>query len=168
MSFDEFFAKYNGKKVDFDGAYGAQCFDLFQFYNRDVIGGKFVSGAVAADIWRTFPTNLYTQIPNTPNNMPKKGDVVIWSGRYNGGAGHVGISTGASALYNFDVFEQNDPLNTASHVKSYKYDYVLGWLRPKVNEVSTGDDVKLNNIKRIVDGSGSPKEKIGWIRDVLR
>ena len=34
MTLEEFVNKYIGRKVDFDGAYGAQCVDLFRQYNK--------------------------------------------------------------------------------------------------------------------------------------
>ncbi|WP_252722587.1 hypothetical protein [Treponema phagedenis] len=37
MSLDEFVKKYLGKKVDYDGHYGAQCVDLFRQYCKDVL-----------------------------------------------------------------------------------------------------------------------------------
>ena len=45
MNLREFIIKYNGKKVDFDGAFGAQCVDLFRQYNKDVWGNPH-TGAV--------------------------------------------------------------------------------------------------------------------------
>ena len=36
MKLDEFINKYINTKVDFDGAFGAQCVDLFRQYCKDV------------------------------------------------------------------------------------------------------------------------------------
>ncbi len=38
MKLKEFIAKYNGKKLDYDNAYGIQCLDLFNQYLVDVFG----------------------------------------------------------------------------------------------------------------------------------
>jgi len=130
MTFDEFLKQYKGKYLDFDGSYGNQCFDLFQYYNKEVIGGGFVSGVGAKDIWNTYPKNLYTPIRNLPNNKPEKGDVVIWGGGYNGGVGHVAIATGRGDINLFEAFAQNDPLGSPSVLRKYSYDHVIGWLRP--------------------------------------
>ena len=132
MKFDEFVKNWNGKFADFDGWFGAQCFDLFQFYNRDVVGGSFVPGNGAADIWATYPKELYGKVDNTPDAVPQVGDVVIWKGSFNGGVGHVGIATGKGDINSFECFEQNDPTGSSSHLKTYKYDYIYGWLRPKI------------------------------------
>lgn len=133
MTFDEFIKTNKGKYLDFDGKYSAQCFDLFQYYNRDVLGGGFVGGMYAKDIWNTYPKNLYTPIRNTPNGVPQKGDVVVWGGSYNGGVGHVGMATGKGDVNSFEAFVQNDPLGSPSILKKYNYDHVIGWLRPITN-----------------------------------
>ena len=40
MCLDEFVKKYENKKVDFDGVYGAQCVDLFRQYVKECLGIK--------------------------------------------------------------------------------------------------------------------------------
>jgi hypothetical protein len=37
MTYEQFKNKYNGKYIDFDGYYGAQCWDLAQFYMKEVL-----------------------------------------------------------------------------------------------------------------------------------
>lgn len=134
MTLNEFISKYNGKKWDWDGVYGAQCFDLFQFYNRDMFGGGFVSGNGAVDIWSTYPANIYTKIPNSPTGYPLPGDVMIWGTNY-GPWGHVAVVTKAN-VDNFTCLSQNDPAGRETHLKDYpNYSGVLGWLHPKVGVV---------------------------------
>ena len=48
MTLIEFVNRYLGKKVDFDGHYGAQCVDLFRQYNRDVLGNERTESVVGA------------------------------------------------------------------------------------------------------------------------
>ena len=38
MTFDEFIAKWNGKGIDLDYAYGDQCMDLMHQYIVEVLG----------------------------------------------------------------------------------------------------------------------------------
>lgn len=133
LTIDEFLKKYENKSWDFDGVYNAQCFDLFQFYNRDVVGAPFVTGAAAKDIWNTYPQAFYEKIPNGPSNYPKKGDVMIWGSAY-GIYGHVAICSedGNPQTDSFTVLSQNDPAGVPSIYKTYKdWKGVLGWLRPK-------------------------------------
>jgi len=133
MTIDEFLNKYQNKSNDFDGVYGSQCFDLFQFYNRDVVGAPFVTGAGAKDIWNTYPKDFYERIDNGPTNYPKKGDVMIWGSAY-GPYGHVAICSedGNPQTDSFTVLSQNDPAGVPSIYKTYSdWKGVLGWLRPK-------------------------------------
>jgi hypothetical protein len=128
MNATEFFAAYDGKGVDFDGYYGDQCVDLAQFYERDVIGGPPFTGN-ACDIWTTYPQSYYTEVTNTPTNVPILGDVLIWSGALNGGYGHIAIFSRGDAL-DFMSFDQNWPEGSPCHFQEHDYSYVLGWLHP--------------------------------------
>lgn len=133
MTTDEFLTKYANKSNDYDGVYGSQCFDLFQFYNRDVVGAPFVTGAGAKDIWNTYPKDFYERIDNGATNYPKKADVMIWGSAY-GPYGHVAICSedGNPQTDSFTVLSQNDPAGVPSIYKTYSnWKGVLGWLRPK-------------------------------------
>lgn len=141
MNFDSFIAKWLDKAADWDGAYGAQCVDLARYYwhevceiaqPRSVIGAK--------DFWVAFESdpNLnqnFTKIPNTPDGVPQKGDVMIWGPSY-GPYGHIAVFISGD-VNSFTAFSQNDPVGTLSIKKGYRNYYgVLGWFRPNkdVNE----------------------------------
>lgn len=129
MTTSEFFTKWNGKSLDFDGFYGYQCMDLYQQYNKDVVVAPYVPSPFAKDVWNNYPKNFYTRIANTPNGVPQKGDVVIWGGGVNGGAGHIAVFYQGN-VYSFTSFDQNWN-GQYCHFQSHNYNYVLGWLRPK-------------------------------------
>ncbi|MBQ6450003.1 CHAP domain-containing protein [bacterium] len=137
MHFTDFIAKYQGKKIDYDGAYGAQCVDLFRFYCKEVLGINQPKGVTGAkDLWTNYLTdpNLYNnfeRIVNTPDFVPQPGDVWIWTANY-GKYGHVAIESYATAtISKFQCFSQNDPSESACVLKDYAYKYVYGVLRPK-------------------------------------
>lgn len=96
MTFDEFVKKYKGKGINFDKAYGVQCFDLANQFNRDVVGCGMFIGLHAYMIYTNFdnqPVKKYfTKIANTPSFVPKKGDIVVWGKSLNGEDGHVAIA----------------------------------------------------------------------------
>jgi len=119
-----------GKKLDYDFWYGAQCVDLVQFYNRDVIGGTFLSGTSAKDIWNTYPTNFYIRVANSPTGIPPEGAIVIWGTEY-GSDGHIAIRVGNADTKTFSALSQNDPIGRETHIKTYTYAGVLGWLVPR-------------------------------------
>ncbi len=125
ITVDDFINLFNGHSVDWDNALGSQCFDLANFYSF-AIGGKPFIGATADLIYQQPQNGFYTQIANTPNNFPIKGDIVVWNWP------HVAIATGNNTNINqFEVLEQNDPKGSPSHIKVYgNYNGVIGWLRP--------------------------------------
>ena len=134
MKLKEFLEKYNGKFIDFDGAWGNQCFDLFHQYVVEVLGitdGRVLAAPAAKDIFNNFD-NLYghenfERIPNTPTGVPLEGDIVIFgSGTY----GHVCIFIDGN-VNKFNSFDQNYPTGSPCHVQSHTYSGCLGWLRYK-------------------------------------
>lgn len=136
MTFDEYFGTRVGKGIDFDGNYGVQCFDLANDFSVKVVGGKQFLGLYAYQIYTDFATQpgheLYERIPNTPDFVPKKGDIMVWSKALNGRAGHVAICTGEGDTSHFYSYDQNwtgrnDPVTKIKH----NYNCVLGVLRPK-------------------------------------
>jgi len=146
LNFQDFFNKYNGKFLDFDGFYGPQCVDLVQYWSQNLGGPRFTGNA-----WQLYTQAgvFYTQVPNPPIGGPKQGDIVVWAYSYNYAGGHTGIatgkgvSTGASTDW-FECFEQNDPTGKPCQLKNYNFNNVLGWLHQKT--VMT-DTQKLAQIK---------------------
>lgn len=167
MTASEFFAKYNGKGIDFDFYYGFQCMDLWQQYNKEVFGGPHVPAPYAKDVWLKdlYPKNLYTKIPNTPTGIPQKGDVVIWSGAANGGPGHIALFYQGDVM-KFTSFDQNWPTGSVCHFQPHNYNYVLGWLRPRVQQQSPADR-QIEEIKTILGTTADSNTKVGRIKQVL-
>lgn len=105
MRLSEFVCKNNGKKVDYDRHYGAQCVDLYRQYCADVLGVKQSPPVVGAkdlidnpgelNVMRDFPLADYTP-----------GDVLIWGATDKNPYGHVAILL-ANCGKNFIVFEQD-------------------------------------------------------------
>lgn len=128
MSFDQFISKYNGKGIDYDGAYGFQCVDLYRQYVKEVLvvpQSPPVPGA--KDVWNTYLPQYFERITNTPEGVPQKGDIMIWGSNY-GPYGHVGVYRDGN-VWGFNSFDQNDPVGTKCHIQYHNYRGVLGWLR---------------------------------------
>lgn len=143
MTIDEFFKKFTGKAVDYDGVAGVQCVDLIDEYLRDCynITGVWVSGArdlyTQFDRWQSM-RSTFDRIPNTRELVIKRGDIVVWNG---GTWGHVAIGTGEGNINWFTSLEQNTrgKHEAAQIVKHYfanrtgadSCSPVLGVLRPR-------------------------------------
>ena len=163
MTFDQFITKYNGKGIDFDGAFGFQCVDLYRQYVQEVVRvpqSPPVPGA--KDIWNTYLPRYFTRISNSPLNVPQKGDIVIWGTGY-GPWGHVGVFI-EGGVWSFRSFDQNDPIGTRCHIQSHSYRGVLGWLRPNKPK---NDEEREQRIREILGQQMSATEHIRMIKEVI-
>ena len=84
MNYSEFVSKYLGKSTDYDGAYGVQCVDLIKAYLHDVFGISAGSWGNARFYWINFALRAplkanFDKIRNTPQLVPKRGDIVVWN-----------------------------------------------------------------------------------------
>lgn len=137
--FQQFLNQYNGKFVDYDGAYGNQCFDLVNKWST-TLGYRPFGGLYASGIY-SQPQGNYSQIPNSPTAVPQAGDIIVWNNRYGGGFGHTGIATGEGDTNYFVSFDQNYPTGSPSKPVRHSYDGVIGWLRPNNLNVSGDNDM---------------------------
>ena len=138
------------------------CFDLANEYVTKLIGGKAFIGNGAYEIYTNFNNQpckeLYERIPNTPEFVPIKGDIMVW-GQGLGKWGHVAICNGEGDTTWFKSYEQNwtgnnDPVALIKH----NYNNVLGVLRPKDQTKILG---KTEEIKVETKIQESPKRKNG-------
>lgn len=122
---DAFVAKFQGKKWDWDGYYGAQCTDLVEFYNRDVVGAPPIGGN-GKDMYARASPAYYDKLP--PSAAPRKGDIAVWNGNKpgSGGNGHVAIVLDS----NLRTFAQSGDTTVARQFQE-NTNYLTGYLRPK-------------------------------------
>ena len=157
MNTDQFVAKYNNTHIDEDGYYGAQCWDVVARYAREVVGCPSfptVSGG-AEGLFRLFGQPIpqyFDKIANNvndPNQLPQKGDVIVWHASFGPPWGHTALVISADSS-GPTVLEQNgnNPGGSA-YIKKRNWSGVSGWLRPKKGtqeEMITKDDVGLLRI----------------------
>lgn len=133
MTLDEFIAAHEGHGVDFDGRYGDQCVDLFRAYVKEVLGLRQPPGVMgAADLWQAVSLEDWECIPNTPADVPLRGDVVIWDRRI-GPYGHVAIFLEGDES-SFVSLDQNWPTGRKVSRQGHSYRAVKGWLRPRARD----------------------------------
>lgn len=112
MNIDEFINKTIKTGVDYDGAYGAQCVDLFRQYTKDVLEIKKHTGAVegAKDLWINYenlPEEMNYFDRKRDNATPMQGDVAVWDGTPGNKYGHVAIVICAWGKESLLVYEQD-------------------------------------------------------------
>jgi hypothetical protein len=135
MTLAQFKEKYLGKKVDFDGVYGAQCVDLFRQYCKDVWELPHL-GAVegASELYTNFPNLLEDVYCNlfsyNEGHLPEPGDVCIWGPSQTNKYGHVAICLDANQK-EIVVLEQNGFTQDGVKVATRYYPRLLGWLRKR-------------------------------------
>ena len=137
MTLEEFVKKYNGKKVDYDNAYGAQCVDLFRQYTKEALGIKEHTGSCATSGGAKDLFLDYDKMPvekkyftRSKGKAYQPGDVLIWDQNPTNKYGHVAIFLaylGSGLL----VFEQNGITQAGAEIQIRTRDNMLGYLRKR-------------------------------------
>lgn len=137
ISLEEFVTKYSGKKVDFDGVYGAQCVDLFRQYSKECLGisehtGSCSTSGGAKDLFLDYPKmekekKYFTR--ETKKGMIQ-GDILIWNETETNKYGHVAIYLG-KLNNSLIVFEQDGFKQDGAKINIRSKNNLLGFLRKK-------------------------------------
>jgi len=134
MNLHEFVEKYKGQKVDFDGAFGAQCVDLARQYFKDVWElPRQPEGVIGAQDFYLKNNERYLQrqmcdcITYNKGMIPPEGAVVLFGATPANQYGHIGICTEADEA-KIMLFEQDGFKLDGAKIAAWNYDKVLGWL----------------------------------------
>lgn len=96
MTYQEFKDKYNEKYIDYDGAFGCQCWDLIQYYNVEVLnvpdsvfsGCGWVGNML---LWDWKYDELMEYFDEVDVHAMQEGDVCIWADPKNEQNCHVAV-----------------------------------------------------------------------------
>lgn len=119
-----------------------QCMDLAIAYCEEVLGTPRTIFAGLIYAYEVFEKSTeatgsrFDFIKNTPWSIPRQGDVLVFKKAINGTAGHIVVVDSAD-INTVTVISQNDPVGSKVIMKTYSYDYVLGWLR----KIGLGPDI---------------------------
>ncbi|WP_374928463.1 CHAP domain-containing protein [Kytococcus sedentarius] len=123
-----------GNLADIDGAYGAQCVDLWSMYAHDVWGAERVpmGGDMGAhNIWTNdrFDASKFRKL--SADEGPRAGDVAVFGTGIDGQYGHVAIVTGVEGS-TVTTIEQNADGTAADPVQegTVNQEHLIGYLRP--------------------------------------
>lgn len=83
----------NGKAIDYDGAYGVQCVDFFNYYLKNFWGySNPISMYPVSYAYQIFNYNQPSGWQKISGNSSfRTGDIVVWSNAIGHGCGHVGV-----------------------------------------------------------------------------
>lgn len=137
MNIEDFVKKYTGKKVDFDGVYGAQCVDLFRQWTKEGLGipehtGPCSTTGGAKDLFIDYPKMPIEKkyfIRETKKAMCP-GDILIWDSTETNKYGHVAIYLG-KLNNDLIVFEQDGFKQDGAKINLRSKTNLLGFLRKK-------------------------------------
>ena len=170
--FEEFFNQNNNKFLEVvDPTNKYQCFDLVVGWADKLSIPRVFKFLYAYQIYSSFgPTQAqhFTRIFNGPNDIPKEGDILVWSYYYNYSAGHTAVCQSAD-INRVRAFSQNDPVGKPCILRDYSYSNILGWLRPKVYlpaPLPLTWEQKGRKTIEIVNGLGSDSDKVQLVRKV--
>lgn len=138
MTLDTFISNYLGKTVGYpSGSFVGECLSLVKWYIKDCFGfDPPPSGSNSAyGYWSNFPNPLgqyFTKVANTPDGVPKRGDIIIWEPTASNSYGHIAIFLEGTAS-SFKSLDQNWN-GRETHVQGHYYSNVVGWLTPIMPE----------------------------------
>lgn len=100
-----FINAYNNKYIDYDGAFGNQCVDLYDFYARDFAGGNPPMVGWAPEIYNNYDQKAFAR---TGSNVPAgMGYVAIFRPGGYTPSGHVAIVVGDNGNGTLRVLQSN-------------------------------------------------------------
>lgn len=161
MKFNEWVKTYNGKKTDFDGAYGVQCVDLANCFINKCLG-------LSIEFWPDYAKQFWTERHNSAwlkrnfdfvtchykDGELKAGDIGV---RTSGKAGHIFIVAGPTKGGKIKYYDQNagdKGEGMTLRTKQYSQFVITGVLRPKDRRNLPADNKKTETKK-----SDSSKKK---------
>lgn len=150
MTLQKFIDKYLNKQVEYH-SYNPnakyQCVDLANLYIKEVWGLEPIIGTNAKD----FPEKLKPGmefVKNTPEYIPKPGEIAVWNGRVGGGAGHIAIVT-SGGVNSFSSLDQNWSKPLWVTRETHTYTNVRGFIRNTQQKDDMSDDQKQKEIEAL-------------------
>lgn len=134
MTFNEFRNEVMGKSLDYDGVAGYQCVDLAKVYLDWMFDIKPGAWGNAKDYWnalnRPGMSDYFYRVPNTPDLVVQRGDLVIWGAMNGNPYGHIAIGLGEGDMNGFQSLDQNWGTSYVRQI-GHNFNGVLGVLRLK-------------------------------------
>lgn len=125
--------QFNNRYVDYDGQFGAQCVDLYNFYTSGFVGGDPMMGRVgyAQDIFNNYDSRVYQRLGT--NQSGRMGDVAVFKAAGATPYSHVGIVVGDNGDGTLRLLQANaTPQGSAGKtiISNISKASLMGYLRP--------------------------------------
>lgn len=123
----------NNKYLDYDGQFGAQCVDLYNFYTSKFVGGDPMMGRVgyAQDIYNNYDPRVYQRLGG--NVSGRMGDVAVFRVGPGTLSSHVAIVVGDNGNGTLRVLQSNATSAGSagpSIISNISKATLMGYLRP--------------------------------------
>ena len=148
-----------GKSLDYDGVYGAQCVDLIKYYYAYFGKASYAKGNGCDYVSNALPDG-WTRIKNTTDFVPQPGDIAVWGTELSKN-GHVAIILSANAN-SFVSMDQNWPSGSPCKQVTHTYNNFWGVIRPNFTDDSGHNPT--GNYESATGGICSVSVK-GWAYD---
>ena len=133
MTPHEYYLSVNGKKIDMDGYYGGQCWDLYAHYMK-TLGYKYANCTTTGyvkDIWNNRKTNgMLDSCIEVSVNAMQDGDIAVWGNCDACPKSHIAIFRKDNGNGTGIFLGQNQSGQYVDQ-KSFTYTGIIGVFRPK-------------------------------------
>lgn len=134
-----------GKFLDYDKAWGAQCVDLIKYYYAYFGKAGYAKGNGCKYVSNKLPDG-WTRIKNTASFVPEPGDIAVW-GTELSKDGHVAIILSANA-HSFVSMDQNWPSGSPCKQVTHSYNKFWGVIRPDFKKSESNPSYKNFSISK--------------------
>lgn len=165
--FNEFKNKYLGKRVDIDGAYGGQCVDLFNAWNRDYNKGAYInckpSGYARSLAENKANNGILKYFKETQVNNMIEGTVVVYGKCKFAPEGHVCFFIKDNGNGTYRALQQNYLNRQYVTIDNNPYNGIIGAFIPnQLVRTSTNIDELAKAVIRGDYGNGEErKQRLG-------
>jgi hypothetical protein len=123
---------YNNKYVDYDGKFGAQCVDLYNYYTAGFVGGRNIMVGYAPEIFNKYDASAYTRY-GANQGSGHMGDVAVFRPGGSTPSGHVAIVVGDNGNGTLRVLQANATSRGSAGptiISNISKASLMGYLRP--------------------------------------
>lgn len=163
-----------GKELNYDGLWGAQCLDLIRFYVRFLGEPQFGPTPAAVRLWDTSWPPGFRKI-----DRPVAGAIAVWDEKLAAGFGHCSLVRRVIDDYNFTSLDQNylnfnlekgSPAALVDHSMKNIKGFILPEFLPEPEAVTTppASVARGKYLMRPGDNFWALEESHGWPHDTLR